>query len=211
MSDQEPIYGDPQLVARPNSNVTGVFGFVVSILGLLTCGLLSIISLILTIIGLQKEPRGTAVAGFILSLLGIVLLATSFGFILSGFLSFKNLNMPNFQNQFGQPQQAEDTAVVMQMATLRIGQAWKDNKLPDQSAGDALVSVKFDGWGNPLEYVTDGVTFSLISRGPDGTASPDDIRCGPFTTAEEASEAYGIDVDLPDSSDSNDEEANQDG
>lgn len=55
---------------QPGSNGLGVAGFVLSLIGLLSCGLLSPVGLILSLAGLSKEPSGLAVAGTIIGGLG---------------------------------------------------------------------------------------------------------------------------------------------
>src|SRR6185503_10603697 len=65
------------VVAHPPSNNLGLAGFVTSLLGLLSCGVLSPIGLLLSLIGLTKRPRGFAIAGTILGLIGSVFLAVA--------------------------------------------------------------------------------------------------------------------------------------
>jgi len=59
-------------VNQPPSNGLAVAGFVFSIIGVLTCGCLSPIGLVLSAIGLAYQPRGLAVAGCILGGIGSV-------------------------------------------------------------------------------------------------------------------------------------------
>jgi len=62
-------------VPQPDTNVLGLVGFIVSIVSLMfTCGLLSPIGLILSLIGTFKAPRGLAIAGTVLGVLGCGLL-----------------------------------------------------------------------------------------------------------------------------------------
>ncbi len=56
------------------SNLMGLIGFILSLVAFITCGILSPIALIVSVIGLFKPPRGFAVAGTILSLIGSVFL-----------------------------------------------------------------------------------------------------------------------------------------
>lgn len=65
-------YYSPQqtIVIEKPSNSLGVVGFCLMILGWLTCGLLCVPALILSGIAMMKEPRGLAIAGFILSIPG---------------------------------------------------------------------------------------------------------------------------------------------
>ncbi len=66
---------------RP-TNGMGLAGFIVSLVGLFTGGCLSPIGLVLSIVGLLKEPRGFAVAGLVISLLAV--LGWVVGFIFLG-------------------------------------------------------------------------------------------------------------------------------
>src|SRR4051794_39566029 len=57
-------------VIQPPTNGLGLAGFITSLVGLVTCGVISPVGLILSLIGLMKSPRGFAVAGTILGLIG---------------------------------------------------------------------------------------------------------------------------------------------
>lgn len=57
-------------VNQPQSNGLGVAGFVISLLGFLSCGVISPLGLILSLAGLSKEPRGLAIAGTIIGGIG---------------------------------------------------------------------------------------------------------------------------------------------
>lgn len=59
-------------VNQPPSNGLGVAGFVISLIGFLSCGVISPLGLILSVAGLSKEPRGLAIAGTILGGLGSI-------------------------------------------------------------------------------------------------------------------------------------------
>ncbi len=191
MSTHNPI---AEQIPPARGNGLGLFSFILSVLGLSTCGTLSAVSLVLSIIGLKREPRGTAVAGFILSLLGLVLLSSSLFYFLTGFYAFSN-SFGNFMAPTGNSDPAAETAIEMQTITIKVGKQWQEKQLlPSQTEGDQLVASAIDGWGNPIEYQTDGTSFSIISLGADGKVSPDDIKLGPFFQAKAASEAFGIDV-----------------
>ena len=59
--------------------------------------------------------------------------------------------------------------------------------LPSQEEGDELVAGSTDMWGNPIEYETDGFSFSLRSPGQDGIPdTEDDVVTGPFADPESA-------------------------
>lgn len=67
------------VVHAPQTNGLGTAGFVCSLLGFLTCGLLSPIGLFFSLLAFYKPPRGMAFAGFVLGMIGSAGLAL-FGF-----------------------------------------------------------------------------------------------------------------------------------
>ena len=91
---QQPIYQQaapaPQSVSQhvtihaAPSNGLGVAGFIVSLVGFLTCGLACPIGLLLSLPALAKRPRGFAIAGSVLGFLGTAVLALwGFAFIMA--------------------------------------------------------------------------------------------------------------------------------
>ncbi len=77
MSEQFGPGGIPPFQGNVEAPITdnkqGLWGFVFSIIGLLTCGLLSIVGLVLSILGLKKQPKQLAVAGVVISSVGMVM------------------------------------------------------------------------------------------------------------------------------------------
>lgn len=63
------------VVVQTQQNGLGVAGFVTSLVALLTCGILTPISLILSLVALRKEPRGLAIAGTVISGIQIIIVA----------------------------------------------------------------------------------------------------------------------------------------
>jgi len=60
--------------AYPEMNTLGLVGFIVSLLGILSAGILSPIGMIISLVGLSKPPRGFATAGVIIGLIGTLML-----------------------------------------------------------------------------------------------------------------------------------------
>lgn len=58
------------VIEAPRSNVLGVAGFVFSLLGFFSCGVLAPIGLLLSFCGMFSEPKGLATAGLILGFVG---------------------------------------------------------------------------------------------------------------------------------------------
>ena len=91
---QQQPRGQTIIVNSQESNGVGVAGFVLAIIALfLGCipvlgWILWFLGLLLSFIGVFKEPRGLAIAGLIVSLIGIILILTIFGSILAAAGSF---------------------------------------------------------------------------------------------------------------------------
>lgn len=76
------------------SNGVGTAGFVLALVAIflgwvpVLGWLIWLTGLILSFVGVFKEPKGLAVAGLVISLLGIILLLTVFGALLGGAAAF---------------------------------------------------------------------------------------------------------------------------
>ncbi|MDD4384496.1 MAG: hypothetical protein PHD06_04890 [Bacteroidales bacterium] len=76
------------------SNGVGTSGFVLALIALFLGWvpflgwILWLLGLILSFVGVFKEPKGLAIAGLVISLIGIILLITVFGAILGGTAAF---------------------------------------------------------------------------------------------------------------------------
>lgn len=167
----------PQSLQPPKENGFGLAGFIVSIAGLVLCGIPSIIGVILSMIGLGKEPKGLAIAGLILGLIGLVEVAVV------GFLTFSAYQVAQNAGTFFQ-----EIAIEAQLNehASAIGNEWESSsQIPTQSEGDELLKGQRDMIGNQIVYETDGTSFSLRSAGADGTLqTDDDITVGPFSDVE---------------------------
>ena len=81
------------IVQQAQSNGMGVAGFVCALLAILLCWIpvldwiLWILGLIFSIIGMTKQPKGLAIAGLVLSLIGLIFLVVLIG-IISAALAF---------------------------------------------------------------------------------------------------------------------------
>ena len=54
-------------------STVGVTGMIFGLLSVMTCGILSPIALVLSLAGLARPPRGYAVAGIVLSFVGLAM------------------------------------------------------------------------------------------------------------------------------------------
>lgn len=165
--------------AQPTSqsNTAGLVGFIISLVSLIGCGgLLSPISLIFSLVGMGKEPKGFAIAGLVLSILGSLWilfilffggLAIVLGAIGLGLLAAVAVVIAAVgQNAFTIVDGVHDHYKANGAVPLTIDELNLD-------AADLT-----DNWGNDFAYApgSDGDAFLLISAGPDGVlANSDDL------------------------------------
>ncbi len=77
------------------SNGVGTAGFVLALIAVflgwvpVLGWIIWLLGLILSFVGVFKEPKGMAIAGLVISLIGIILLLTVFGAILGGAAAFQ--------------------------------------------------------------------------------------------------------------------------
>jgi len=171
-------YQPVQKSAPPKENGFGLAGFIVSIAGIFLCGIPSLIGVVLSLIGFRKHPKGFAIAGLVIGLVGLLEL------VLVGFLAYSTYQVGKSASNFIQnlPVFAElyDEARV-------VGDKWIElDRIPTQEEGDELLKDKRDFTGNPFVYETDGESFSVRTAGPDNTLhTEDDNTVGPFYSPEE--------------------------
>lgn len=76
-------YHSPQFAPSTrvqSSNSLGVAGFILSLIGIVLCGPLTLVGLILSLFALGRQPRGFAIAGLIIGVLGVAFMLLSFAF-----------------------------------------------------------------------------------------------------------------------------------
>jgi hypothetical protein len=189
-------YGDQSNSFRNPApfNGLGLAGFILSLVGLIaTCGLLNPISLLLSLIALLWRPRGFAVAGTIISLVGTAFLVTvGFG-IVAGFMGLKEI----VSEASGRLQ--TETAILEAKANIEQYHA-ENGTYPDGVEGNKLVLGKKDAWGTELRYDSQDKSYVIRSAGPDKQfdttddvtseqpmqtdTSPLDIQFGPDATGD---------------------------
>lgn len=171
------------------TNVLGIAGFVVSLVGLCSAGILSPIGLIMSLVALGKRPKGFAIAGVVLGALGscgiilglimlpLVLIAAGLALAAAGAVgiagALSGVGGPEIEAQF-------DAAFL----TMNVEQYYNDNGSYPMTLAegtqklDASSKLRTDHWGNPYLYMVapDRTKFWIFSAGPDGIAgSADDI------------------------------------
>jgi hypothetical protein len=173
----------PAPIAQP-SNGLGIAGFICSLLGIFTGTILSPVGLILSLIALGRRPRGFAIAGVIIGLLGScagLIAVLFFGAIILAALGIGAVALMSL----GSTQRLEVFSDMFQsVAAVRKYQT-EYNQLPaDLSELNLNDELLIDPWGNRYDYHFNDESklgFDLVSRGPDGNpGTEDDIELSSF-------------------------------
>ena len=165
----------PQYAPANRSNGFGLAGFITALVGIVSCGLLSPIGVILSAIGLRKEPRGFAIAGLVIGLLGsiwLVLGGLALGVMCAG-LAAAGIKVGDLM-PYGQTIDQMETA---QRAVASYVSA-HNGELPADMAtflGDQGLNLA-DAWKNAIRVERTDGGFRVWSAGPDGQFdSKDDV------------------------------------
>lgn len=169
----------PVAAAPPETNGMGVASLVFSILGFVVLPIVgSVVGLVLGVIAMRREPKGLAIAGTVLAVLGlliscatILLFAMVFGFFASlaqGFSTQGSMSVTESTQEWAAADVADHFAATG---------SWPPD-LETIYGG----SQSFDGWGTPLvlKVVTEGdgpdapTRASIESAGPDGVFGTED-------------------------------------
>jgi len=162
----------------PQQNSVGLVGFVLSIVGIFTCGILCPIAMLISFFGLFKQPKGFAIAGTIIGFLGSVAFVAIVAITIMTVFTVATTLMAlgDFLVEYGarySPLFDAQQAVAVE---------WADKEgLPSEDEGNEIIQGKLDMWGNQIIYETTGKSYSLRSTGEDGIAgNEDDVTLGPF-------------------------------
>lgn len=154
-SYEQPMPGE----GRPQSNVLGIVGFILSF-----C--VSPIGLILSLIALRKPPRGLAIGGVVVGVLGTVVWAVLIASMAAGWKYIKA----------GIEGVTDYQQINAAMTSYHQNNGSYASSLDDLSG--LTSDEKIDAWGTAyrLEVKPDGSGWDLISAGMDGKfGTSDDI------------------------------------
>jgi hypothetical protein len=162
-----------------DTNPVGLAGFIVSLVSLVACGgLLSPVGLILSLFGCFRQPRGLAVAGVVLGLIGsgaFILGVVAFGVVLvAGAIALifgASFLGQTLETSFD-ANEVRKAIVAYERAEGRLPGAMSDLSTLDEHAAHDL-------WDTPyrLEIDAPDRQFTLVSLGKDKTlGTDDDIR-----------------------------------
>ena len=142
-------------------NGLGVAGFIISLLGFLTCGVLSPVGLLLSLTGLMRRPRGFAIAGTVLGLIGTALIG---GFVAMTVLAAKEASLA-----VERASQEATTRAAIAAAEADVQQKIAESgELPEGIEGNKVVVRRSDAWGGALRYDRGDNAFTVRSAGADG-------------------------------------------
>ncbi|MBW3599526.1 MAG: hypothetical protein KY475_19915 [Planctomycetes bacterium] len=173
--------GEVLYIGPPPVNRLGKTGLWTSVLGLVTCGLLSPVGLFLSFAALGKKPRGAAMAGLLIGLLGSLWIAFLGSLAVGGAMSAAALE---------QARLAKRTEISMVQAEGEVMSYKADvGRLPEGIEGNKLVLQYTDAWQNPLRYdLEDDGRFAIRSAGPDTEFDTKDDLLRPHEPAADAAE-----------------------
>lgn len=161
--------------AGAGSNPLGIVGFILSF-----C--LSPLGLLISLFALFKAPRGFAIGGVIVGLIGTVIWA-----VLGAGVYFGAGPM---REMFQAVSRVESTRQA-----IEAYQARNDGALPEDLAALGLEpATTTDPWGTPFRFQRseDGASYTLTIAGPDGTFDDGkDVTVTPTMTPDQIGEAMG--------------------
>lgn len=172
--------------AANETNGLGIAGFVISLVGLCSGGVLSPIGLIISIVAATRQPRALAVTGIVLGAIGscgILLVLLFVPVLIAGILAAVGLQAQgvNIAGALGGPE--VQAKIEMRILTAKIQQHKEQHQGTLPSTLDVLPKpyegVLTDPWNRPYVYELkpDGSGFMLFSAGLDGVRdTTDDIH-----------------------------------
>jgi hypothetical protein len=202
-SQPQPNVTTNATVTHPPANNLGLAGFITSILGLVSCGVLSPVGLLLSLIGLTKRPRGFAIAGTVIGIIGTVFLALVGVGIVLGILGI-GAGVKALKEYASTHEQAMKLYAELEQRQPQGGTGAGASTAPtlDATTANALAAKYNDGWGTPLRAEVAAGVITITSAGRDKSFdTQDDLRFNelelkPATTQPAgAGEAGGISVD----------------
>jgi len=175
-----PIYigfDEPPRFQRRRYNWWGFNGLLLSIAGLMTCGLLAPLSLLISLIGLRRSPRGAALTGTLISLAGL-------GLIVSMVIGGLTENARR-QSRIDRIRQSRQVAEQVDQCRALLNEATDDladyrnehnGVLPSAIDGNVLIIKYVDPWEMELRYEELAEGGLVRSAGPDRQFdTPDDV------------------------------------
>lgn len=160
-----------ETTAAPRNDL-GLVGFILSLVGFLTGGLLSPVGLIISIVALGREPKGFAIAGLIIGLLGTC--GGIIAFVIAGGAILAALGVAAVALALSQGEKIEITSDMAQVAAYVETYREENGRLPaDLEEAGVPDELRTDPWGvgyriDAVETPdADGPDFDVRSAGED--------------------------------------------
>src|SRR6186713_2362470 len=122
-----PIYGPP----KPQENTLGIVGFIVSLFGFFVC-IAALVGLVLSLMGLRREPKGFAIAGTVIGGLGTLMwlgVVAFYGAVIAACIGLGVAVQPEIQ-----------TRSTLQDARRRIEDVrGPDGVIPGEAEGNGII------------------------------------------------------------------------
>ena len=171
LKENPPVHNgfqQPPVVRKRKSNWWGLGGFLLSMAGLITCGFFSPIALFVSLIGLCRKPRETALAGTIISLAGMAVAASLIYGAISNQLHRQQVARQHARAIF-QAQQIDQGNDLLESAAFELEgfRAEHEGTLPAAIDGNMLVIKYQDPWGQELRYEPGTNQATIRSAGVD--------------------------------------------
>ncbi len=145
------------------------WGFNGIFLFFLSLGALAPITFLISLMGLRKKPRGMAIAGTGLSLVGMAVMAAV---VISAVHHAKHKEFKRHMARQNRviAKQVEEGHAILAYAASEFEQFRDDHdgQLPADLDGNALALKHLDPWENEIMYEIDSKSAGLRSAGPDG-------------------------------------------
>lgn len=160
--------------SRTGTNGLGIAGFICSLIGLLTCGVLSPVGLLLSLVAMFRPPRGFAIAGVILGILGSAWVAAIIALVslTIGLAAAATVVLGS-----------GDVAALFDIEMIRRGirQHHRETGALPRTLDELSLEegALTDSWGARYSYSigADGRSYTIESPGRDGQlGTADDIR-----------------------------------
>ncbi len=186
MSDRPNVIVHNNQAPTPRSNGLGVAGFVISLIGILTCAggiILCPLGLILSACGMRKEPRGLAITGFVLGLLRSIVpivMILVFGVSIYGamFTSCMGcLGLSAAATAVGHNIVVTNQAIDRAQVDIIAYTTAHAGALPADADGTAEIVGETDAWTHRMRYTRLSPTqYEIRSEGQDGIfGTADDV------------------------------------
>jgi uncharacterized membrane protein len=146
-----------------------IAGFVLSIVGLLTCCLTSPVGLILSIIGMKKtDQQGLAIAGLVLGIIGTLGLIAVVAYIVIVMLFLGGVAFWANEAMASASERAQTNAAMNVARSTIESSVARVRSLPSDSSGTSMIIRHRDAWNRSLRYERLGNnSYQIISSGPD--------------------------------------------